>query len=345
MFLPAITLRSRAILLITATSLLASSSGDEGLWLPNQFPKDALKEKYSFDATDAFLDHLRLSTVRIAGGSGAFVSAAGLLVTNQHLIAACSPNVKEEYYAASQSAEKQCGGLTASVLIKVEDVTEKVKGAAGGKSTAVQAVIQRNAAIAAMEKECGTCTVVKLFAGNRYDLYRYKTYNDLRLVFAPEEALAFFGRERDSITYLRYGLDVAFLRAYENGRPAATSNFLRWSAAPVREGDLVLAAGNPAPTTRSVTAAQLLFLRDSVLPLLLRRLGPAIQQLTAFAAKSPDNQRAAQPSLTALLETYKSSAGKLIGLRDDRLVLRKTLFDKKNSQRRGTRSEIGNRCR
>ncbi len=330
MFLPAITPRSRAAILLFVLGL--SAAADEGLWLFNQFPKDAVKEKYAFDATDAFLHHLQLSTVRIPGGTGSFVSPTGLLVTNQHLIAACSPNVKENFYAPSQPAEKPCSGLTASVLTQIEDVTPKVKTAANeanAKTSPAQVLTQRNAAIAAIEKECGTCSVVKLFSGGRYDLYHYKKFTDIRLVFAPEDALAFFGRERDSITYLRYGLDVAFLRVYENGKPAATPNFLKWSMDPVREGDFVVAAGNPAPTTRSVTAAQLTFYRDSVLPLLLRRLGPSIQQLSTFAGKNADNQRLAQPSLTALLETYKSSAGKLIGLRDDRLVLRKTLFDKK----------------
>lgn len=167
-----------------------------------------------------------------------------------------------------------------------------------------------------------------LFRG-RYDLYRYRRYRDLRLVFAPEYLAAFFGKERDSVSYLRYGLNIAFLRAYEHGRPAATPDYLKWSAEGVREGDLVFLAGNPGPTGRLSTAAQLTFYRDTELPLLLARLQPRIQQLNAFAAASAANQRAAQSILSALLTLYKLDAGKLIGLRDDRLVTRKTAFEAK----------------
>jgi hypothetical protein len=220
--------------------------------------------------------------------------------------------------------------LEASVLTNIEDVTKRVKAAAKEGTPPAKALEARSAEIAHIESDCGnTCAVVTLFSGERYDLYRYKKYTDVRLVFAPERALAFFGRERDSITYLRYGLDIAFLRAYENGKPADTPHYLKWSADGVKDGDLVFAAGNPATTVRETTAAQLTFYRDTALPALLARLGPRIQQLTAFAAKSEDNQRAAQPLLTSFLESYKSAAGKLIGLRDDRLVLRKTVFDLK----------------
>ena len=140
---------------------------------------------------------------------------------------------------------------------------------------------QRNAAIARIEKECAAksgnvCSVVRLFSGGRYDLYQYRRYTDLRLVFAPEYAIAFFGRERDSISYLRYGLNIAFLRAYENGKPAATPGYLKWSAEGVKEGDLVFLGGNPGPTGRLSTASQLTFLRDTALPLRLTRLQPRV---------------------------------------------------------------------
>ena len=305
------------------TLLLAlRAEADEGLWPLNQFPKETVQEKRGFEVNAAFLDHLRLASVRIGGGAGAFVSANGLLLTNQHLVAGCVPNVNDGFLAAAQAGEVKCAALNASVLQSIEDVTQKVKAAG-------QTLEKRNAAIAAIEKECAVksgnaCSVVKLFAGGRYDLYRYKTYSDLRLVFAPERALAFFGRERDSITYLRYGLDVAFLRAYENGKPVSTSQFLKWSVDALKEGDPVFAEGDPGPTMRSTTAAQLTFFRDTALPLALGRLGPRVQKLNAFLQKDE-----AQATLRALLETYKTSAGKLIGLRDDRLVLRKTSFDSK----------------
>ncbi|MGA2740499.1 MAG: S46 family peptidase [Bryobacteraceae bacterium] len=287
---------------------LPPARADEGMWLYQQFPKDAVQQKYGFDATTQFLDNLRLASVRIGGGSGAFVSPHGLLLTNRHLVAGCIAK-QDSFYAAAEAGEPRCAGLEASVLVKIEDVTQRVKTAREARTTA----------IAHIEGECAAnsgnmCSIVTLFSGGRYDLYQYRKYTDVRLVFAPEYALAFFGRERDSLTYLRYGLDIAFLRAYEDGKPAATPHYLRWSAAGAKEGELVFAAGNPATTARATTAAQLTFYRDTALPVALARWAPRIQLLPVFA------------------ESYKSAAGKLIGLRDDRLVSRKTIFDAKIRQ-------------
>jgi hypothetical protein len=280
------------------TLLLITLLADEGMWPYNQFPKDKVA------VTTEFLDNLRLASVQIGGGSGSFVSANGLILTNQHLVTNClGDRVKDGFYG-----ELKCPGISANVLMSIEDVSAQVKGK----------LAERNAATARIEKGCADkCSVVKLFSGGRYDLYHYKTYGDVRLVFAPEFQVAFFGRERDSITYLRYGLDVAFLRAYENGKPASTPHFLKWSADGVKDGDFVFAAGNPAPTARSTTAAQLTFYRDTALPLVLNRLMPRIKVL-------PEG-----PVLTSLLSEYKIAAGKLIGLRDDRLVARKTIFEGK----------------
>ncbi len=325
------------VLSVLLLSLLAlPAAGDEGMWLLNQFPKDAVNQKHKVEITDEFLKHLRLSSVRIGGGSGSFVSPNGLLLTNQHLVTGClnQTSLKDGFYADTQSGELRCPGLDAAVLLNIDDVTSQVKSAAKDGTTAAQKISERNATIALIEKDCSAktgdvCSVVKLFSGGRYDLYRYKRYNDVRLVFVPEQALAFFGRERDSITYLRYGLDIAFLRAYENGKPAATAEYLKWSSEGVKEGSAVFAAGNPGATARATTAAQLAFYRDRSLLFTLQKLAPRIQQVSAYASQSEENQRAAEQTLTGLLENYKSVAGKLIGLRDDRLVGRKTLFDQK----------------
>lgn len=288
--------------LIPLLALVLPGWADEGMWLYNQFPTAAVKEKHGFEVAPAFLDHLRLATVRIGGGAGAFVSPHGLIITNYHLVAPACPQV-----------EHPCPGLTASVLTGIEDVTAAAKAGP--------------AAIARIERECGTCSVVPLYSGTRYDLYRYRVYTDLRLVFAPEPQIASFGRERDSITYLRYGMDIAFLRPYENGRPVTPAAYLKWSSEGAKEGELVFAAGNPAATVRATTAAQLTFQRDVALPVTLGRLGPRIKQLTAFAAKDEGAKAAIEPVLAQLLVTYKAAAGKLIGLRNDRLVGRKTYFD------------------
>jgi hypothetical protein len=327
-------MKGTAILLVWMWALPLAA--DEGMWLFERFPKDAVQQKYGFEATSQFLDHLRLSSVRIGGGSGAFVSPRGLVLTNRHIVSGCVAR-QDSFYAAAEAAETRCAGLEASVLVKIDDVTGQMKAAAQEGATPAKALEARNARIARIESECAaksgsTCTVVTLFSGGRYDLYQYRKYADVRLVFAPEYALAFFGRERDSMTYLRYGLDIAFLRVYENGKPAATPQYLKWSAGGAKDGELVFAAGNPATTVRATTAAQLTFYRDTALPVALARWGPRIQQLTAFEAKSENDRRVAQPVLTGFLESYKSAAGKLIGLRDDRLVSRKTIFDAKIRQ-------------
>ena len=232
------------------------------------------------------------------------------------------------------------------MLVSMEDVTTQVKGAAAVKSddtakglakelaASPQVLRERNANIAKIESECASktgnvCTVVRLFSGSRYDLYQYKRYADLRLVFAPEHAIAFFGRERDSISYLRYGLDVAFLRAYENGRPAATPHFLKWNNEPVKDGDFVLTSGDPGPTSRVITAGELTFMRDFALPHTIAILQPRVTALSSIIAKGGPDQAAALATLTTFLAEYKTTAGKLIGLRDDRLVTRKTAFDLK----------------
>jgi Peptidase S46 len=326
---------------ILLLSLAGSSTADEGMWLFDRFPHDSVSQKYGMDVSPAFLDGLRLASLRIGKATGAFVSPTGLLVTNQHVISAClsklssnkSDYLADGFYAASPAEELRCPDLDAKVLVSIEDVTPQVP-APPKKGAASKAAQQRDATIARIESECAahsgeTCEVVNLFSGSRYDLYRYKRYTDIRLVFAPEQQLAFFGRERDSITYLRYGLDVAFARAYEDGKPAATPHFLKWNALPVKEGDLVFASGNPSTTVRETTAAQLTFYRDTALPLELARLAKRIAALNEFAAKSEDNRRLADPQRILLLEAYKSAAGKLIGLRDDRLVSRKTIFDGK----------------
>ena len=343
-------------------SLLAVARAEDGIWLWNQLPKPAgasgasgdAAKKHSLEITSDVADNLRLSTVRLNNGtgSGSFVSPNGLIVTNQHLLTSCIAKVSnkehdyttEGFYASSESAEPACKGFNADVLLSMEDVTTQVKGAAAVKSddtakglakelaASPQVLRERNANIAKIESECAAktgnvCTVVRLFSGSRYDLYQYKRYADLRLVFAPEHTIAFFGRERDSISYLRYGLDVAFLRAYENGRPAATPHFLKWNNASVKDGDSVITSGNPRPTSRVITAGELAFLRDIALPRKITRLQQRVTDLSGIVGKGGPDQPAALATLTTFLAEYKTVAGKVIGLRDDRLVTRKTAFD------------------
>lgn len=328
-------MRLRRLLLVCALALPVLA--DEGLWLFSQFPKDAFRQKYESDVADSFLEHLRLSTPRIGAGSGAFVSARGLVITNQHVAADCLAKLnvlRDGFYAAVESQESRCPGLEAEVLAGLENVTEKVKSAAAGTAKAADALEKRNAAIAALEKSCAAssgmvCRVVTLYSGERYDLYRYKKYSDLRLVFAPEAAIAQFGGNPANLTYPRYAMDFVFLRAYENGSPAATPQFLKWSAGGVKDGGTVFAAGSPISTNRLSTVAQLNFYRDTMLSFQLRRVQTRIVDLRTFAAKSEANRKAAELTLASLGAEYKLLAGKMIGLADPLLMARKANFERR----------------
>lgn len=325
----------RRLVLICALALPVLA--DEGLWLFSQFPKDAFQEKHGVGVTGAFLDHLRQASARIGTGTGAFVSPRGLLLTNQHVAADCLARanaLETGFYAAGAAQEVRCAGLEAQVLVGIENATGKVKSAAPATAKPAEALEKRNAAMAALEKECAArtgnlCSVVKLYSGERYDLYQYRKYGDLRLVFAPERAIAQFGGNPASLTYPRYALDIAFLRAWENGAPAATPQFLKWSADGVKDGATVFAVGSPLATSRLATVAQLNFYRDTMLPYTLARVQLRIVDLRAFAAKSADNQRAAALTLASLGAEYKLLAGKLIGLNDATLMARKANFERR----------------
>jgi hypothetical protein len=326
---------------------------DEGLWLFNQFPKDAVSKKLSFDVTDAFLSNLQLASMKLGSGSGSFVTAHGLVLTNHHVVTDCIARLstsghdylKDGFYAAAQADELRCPGLEANVLLKIEDVTSQVKEpaaeasktpakAAAAEKAASQALEKRLAAIARVEKACAdktgnVCSMVTLYSGERYDLYQYKRYSDLRLVFAPERAVSFFGGNPDNRTFQRYGLDFAFLRAYEDGKPAETPNFLKWNSEGVKDDDLVFAVGSPGATARLSTVAQLTFYRDSQLTVTVNRLANRINELRNFSNKSAENQQAALLTMVTLGSEYKFTAGRLIGLKDDFLFARKTNFERK----------------
>jgi hypothetical protein len=349
-------MRIPAVFLVGVLAL--PMAADEGMWLFNQFPKDQVKKSYSFDVTGQFLENLRLASLRIGANAGSLVSANGLILTDRGTVADCvaklkpTPNsaqpdyVKDGFYAATQAEELPCPGLEASVLVGLEDVTSQVKEAAPAKESpknakaaaaaekSVEAMQKRNAAIARLEKACAektgdTCTVVKLSSGERYDLYRYQKLSDLRLVFAPELAMANFGGDRAIFTYQRYELDVAFLRAYRQGKPAQTPHYLKWSADAIEDAELLFVAGSPAATSRLDTSAQLIFYRDTSLPLTDKRVADRLNSLTKFTPQNDDQRHIAEQVFSSLGMAYKYDSGLLIGLNDERLLIRKTTFEKR----------------
>ena len=323
----------RIFLFLVLTGLLLAgilAFADEGMWLYNAFPKDKVKAKYGFEPTQQWLDHVRLGSVRFNnGGSGSFVSADGLTFTNHHVGAVCVQQlstggqdyIKTGFYAKTQAEEAKCPNLELNELVGIEDVTAKVEAAVKPGMTTAQAGQAQRAAMSSLEQACVKasglrCDVVVLYSGEVYNLYKYKKYTDVRLVFAPEFDAAFFGGDPDNFTYPRYDLDITFFRVYENNKPAHIDNFLRWSPNGVKEGDLIFVSGHPGSTGRLRTSSQLEYLRDVDYPSRLESYTRRINLLKKFGAESAENARIAQEDLFGLQNSFKAVTGYLGGLND-----------------------------
>jgi hypothetical protein len=310
---------------------------DEGMWLFNKFPKEMVAKRYGYQVTDAFLDHLRLASVRFNnGGSGSFVSPHGLLFTNHHVGADCIQKLStaehdymaQGFFALSEADEQKCPDLEVNVLLGVEDVTGQVNSAVQAGATSAEANQQRKGAMARLEKECAAktgnrCDVVTLYSGGEYDLYRYKKYTDIRLVFAPEVDIAMFGGDPDNFEYPRYDLDFSLFRAYENGQPVEVKDYLRWSREGVKDGELVFVTGHPGSTDRLTTMAGLEFFRDVAYPLIEARMAGQIWALETYSGQSAENRRVARDNLFSAQNSFKAYAGFLRGLRDAALMAEK----------------------
>ncbi len=326
-----------AILLVFTFAFTALAPADEGMWLYNAPPKDRIKAKYGFELTQAWLDHVRLSSVRFNnGGSGSFVSPDGLTFTNHHVGAQCVQQLSTEghdyiktgYYAKTQAEEAKCPNLELNQLVGIEDVTDKVNAGVKPEMSAADAGQAQRAAMSQVEKDCTTatglrCDVVTFYSGQVYNLYKYKKYTDVRLVFAPEFDIAFFGGDPDNFTYPRYDLDITFFRVYEDGKPAHLDNYLQWSRTGVKDGDLVFVSGHPGNTGRLLAMAQLEFLRDVQYPMTLKLLARRVALLQDFSKQSEENARIAKEDIFGLQNGQKAITGYQSGLLD------KTIMDSK----------------
>ncbi len=313
---------------------------DEGMWPFDNVPTAKIKAKYGFEPTQAWLDHLRLSSVRM-GDSGSFVSPNGLILTNHHVGRKCiiAASTKEKdlmesgFYAKSSSEEIKCAGMQVEVLQSMEDITASVSAAASPMATSIEAANARRVVLQRIEEQCKktglSCETVTLYAGAVYRLYRYKKYSDVRLVFAPEVTSAFFGGDPDNYTFPRYDLDIAFFRAYENGSPAHTSNYLKVSTSGAKEGSLVFAAGNPATTARLSTLSQLEYLRDVMYPAQIKSYSRRAQLLREFSEKSPEKASMVAPLVWDLENRLKAIRGYQAGLLDKDLMAKKAAEEQK----------------
>jgi hypothetical protein len=317
-------------LLALVLAAVSSAFADEGMWLFTNPPLKQLKEKYHFEPTPQWLEHLQKSSVRFnSGGSGSFVSSTGLTITNHHVgldtlqkISTEKNNyVRDGFYAKTQKDEVKAADLELNVLESIEDVTARVTGAVQPSMSPDEAAKARANAIAQIEKENKEKTglrsdVVTLYQGGVYHLYRYKRYDDVRLVFAPEEQIAFYGGDPDNFEYPRFDLDICIFRAYENGKPAKIEHYLKWNTKGPADNELTFVSGHPGRTDRQLSVSELAETRDVEVPYLLNMFNRREVLLHAFAKRGFENARRAQHDVRVVENNRKRYDGYLASLLD-----------------------------
>ena len=320
---------------------------DEGMWTFDNPPVEAIADAYGVELDEAWLEHVRKSCVRVStGGSGSIVSAQGLVMTNHHVasdlldkLSTAERNLLDEgFWAETLDQELRCPDVHLDVLWSIEDVTGRVEGAAEGLDSA-EAGAARRKAMTAIEDEAKQATglhteIVTLYQGGRYHLYSYKRFDDIRMVFAPEKKIAFFGGDNDNFEYPRYCLDVTFLRIYENDEPFKPEHFLAWSRDGAEDGEVTFVTGHPGSTQRLNTVAHLEYLRDTLVPDNMHNLMRSEVLLRIFSGASEEHARIAENDLFGVQNSRKVYVGRMAGLLDP------AVFAAKKSAERRLRSQV-----
>lgn len=320
---------------------------DEGMWTLNNFPKEAVGKKYGFTPDDKWLQHVQLSAARLAGGcSASFVSGQGLVMTNHHCVQGCVNDLSTKdndivangFYAKTEADERQCPGFEINQLLEIVDVTARIQKVTAGLSDQKYNDALK-AEISTIEKECATsdklrCDVVSLYHGGVYNLYKYKRYQDVRLAFAPEFSIAFFGGDPDNFNFPRYDLDASFLRVYEDGKPAVIEHFFTWAKSSVKENELTFVVGNPGSTDRLLTLAELAYQRDVALPERLLRLAEYRGFVTEYQNRGAEQKRTSEDELFFVENSFKSLKGRY------QTLLEASFFDKKRKEEEDLKAKI-----
>src|SRR5256714_7723555 len=329
-------------------TLQFSARADEGMWPFNNVPRAEIKKKYGFDVTDEWLRKVQLASVRFNnGGSGSFVSPNGLVLTNYHIVEdivgeLSTPQkdyAKDGFIAQTPADEKKIDGLELNELISIEDVTKRVTDAVTPGISDAAAFAARRKEMTAIESESTKTTglrsdVITLYQGGQYNLYRYKKYTDVRLVFAPEFQAAFFGGDPDNFNFARFNIDMALVRVYENNQPVHPESYFKWSTTGAKDGDLAFVIGNPGSTSRLNTVAHLQELRDTSIPIVLRLLERRETMLKKYMAMGEEQTRRAQNELNSIQNSLKVYRGRIAGLTD------KALLDRKQREEDALRKSI-----
>src|ERR1700719_2354318 len=332
----------RGILLALACIAALPAFAEEGMWTFDHFPSSTAKEHYGTEITSAWLDHVRLSTIRLTNCTASFVSPEGLILTNHHCVESCLAELSSKdnslidrgFETQKRTEERRCSTQLADVLVEMENVTATVAKSVGGLDDK-SANEARKKALTQLEQSCEQgsakaktgklkCQAVTLYEGGQYFLYKYQRYDDVRLVFAPEADIAAFGGDPDNFQFPRWSLDFSMLRAYENGRPAKFLNHLKINFAGPRADELVFVAGHPGTTQRLETRAQLEFERDVSLPSSLLRAAELRGRYIQFGRTSPGNEQLVAAPLNKLENGLKVRRKLLDALHDDALMARKS---------------------
>jgi hypothetical protein len=316
-----------AAALVIAAATAAPAIADEGMWTYDNFPTAKMQAAYGWAPDAAWLEHARLGSIRLTVGcSASLVSPDGLVMTNHHCVRECVSDLADAqhdyiakgFYAATRADEKKCPAMEANQLVKISDVTQQVEAATAGKSDRAFHEAER-AIKAQIESACGTaadvrCQVVTLYAGGVYDLYKFKRYQDVRVVFAPEEDAAFFGGDPDNFTFPRFDLDASFVRIYDADKPLRTDTYFKFATKGVKQGDIAFTSGNPGSTERDDTLAELEFQRDDAQPFLLTMFAELRGILTEFATKGPEQARTSKTQLFSIENSLKAYKGRQLAL-------------------------------
>jgi hypothetical protein len=343
-----LTIRLAMLLALAAALPLAAQQPTEypgletgKMWTFDQPPLDYWATRYGFRPAPEWIEHVRMSTARQPGCTASFVSAGGLVMTNHHCARSCIDAVSRDgedllsngFYAARREDERACPNFTMDQLRGIRDVTDSVNAGVPAGTDPNRAADLRAARIREIEQRCNAtapglfCQVVTMYRGGQYKLYTFRRWTDVRLVFAPDDAITFFGGDPDNFTYPRHDLDVAFYRVYEDSAPVATPHHFRWSAKGASEGDLVFVVGNPGSTGRLNTIAQLEFLRDYQYPFQLDQLARQIAVYQELSALSPERASALRNPLFGAQNSQKAIGGYQGGLLDPALMARKQAWE------------------
>lgn len=312
-----------------------AATADEGMWTIDNFPSARVAEKYGISIDEAWLRAAQLATTRLENGcTGSFASPDGLVLTNNHCVWGCIGNLSSDernlsndgFMAGGRGEELQCPGEQISVLLAMDDVTSRVAEAVEGLDDA-KANEARKAALTNLESACEeasgntlSCEAVSLYNGGQYFIHQYKRYDDVRLVFAPELDIAAFGGDPDNFNFPRWSLDMSFLRAYEDGKPASTPHYFAWRKGGPAAADPVLITGHPGGTDRSLTMSQLKVLRDVVYPNWLLRIAELRGRMLEWQKTGPEAARIVQQEILGLENGIKVRYNQLKALHNDEMM-------------------------